>query len=230
MHNKNQLSDIALMRPILIISIVIGHAFAMFHGTGGSWPLPDRYETFAGYGWINPIFISFALQAFVFVSGYLFAYKKPSNKLEFIQKKIKRILLPSLIFSTLYVLILQPQMFKNISVVYEIINGAGHLWFLPMLFWCYLFGAIFCKYIDEFSFAKALLIVSASVAAYILSALVGDYFRLFSGAQYFVYFVLGVWVQTYRTNILNVLKSPKIPYFIGGGGVRLLYYAFWKYY
>ena len=221
-NNKSLLSDIAIMRPILIISIVIGHGYAMFVNSGStSWPLPSNYDTVSGYSWINPTFISFALQAFVFVSGYLFAYKKPINKFDFILKKVKRILLPLLIFSTLYVLILHPQHFNDISVAYEIANGAGHLWFLPMLFWCYLLGTIFCDYFGKYTLSKGLLLISLSVGAYVLSALVGDYFRFLSGIQYLVYFILGMWIYTYRTSIISLLKSPKTPYFIGGGWVTI---------
>ena len=58
-----------------------------------------------------------------------------------ISNKLKRLFLPSIIFSTAYYCL-----FCDITgwrdFVYSIINGCGHMWFLPMLFWCFIGGWI----------------------------------------------------------------------------------------
>lgn len=218
-QSKKTLSDIAIMRPILITSIIIGHAFAIF-GNSQSWPIPQGSTQINGYTWITPTFISFALQAFVFVSGYLFAYKNPaqapSNKWAFIKSKIKRIILPSLIFGILYILILHPQNYEHTSVILEILNGAGHLWFLPMLFWCYVFGVIGYKFIHKASISAFLLLGILSFASFLLP----NYFGFAIALHYFIYYVLGMWVFINKDRILFISSKYKhlilIPWIVIG--------------
>ncbi|MCM1021755.1 MAG: acyltransferase [Muribaculum sp.] len=47
-------------------------------------------------------------------------------------------MIPSLIFSFAYLLLFQSKIDFNLNFIYKIFNGVGHLWFLPMLFWCFL--------------------------------------------------------------------------------------------
>lgn len=207
-QNKVLLSDIAIMRPILIISIILGHSFAMFGGSA-SWPLLECVRQIDSYGWITPTLISFALQAFVFVSGYLFAYKNPNSapayKSKFMYSRAKRILVPSVIFSVLYVLLLTPQNFNKVSVVFEIVNGAGHLWFLPMLFWCYTFGVLFYNCVKKPSVIVGALLLIFSFASFVLP----DYLRIALGIHYFPYFVLGMWTFSNKNKILDWINKRK---------------------
>ena len=196
------------MRPILIISIMLGHAFTMFTNSV-SWPLPDGVRQIEAYRWFNPTLISFALQAFVFVSGYLFAYKYPNcapdSKSKFILNKTKRIIVPSVFFSVLYVLLLSPQNFNNASVVYEIVNGAGHLWFLPMLFWCYTFGVLFYKFVKKPSVVVSAILLIFSFVSFVLP----DYLRIAIGIHYFPYFVLGMWTFSNKDKILDWIDKKE---------------------
>ena len=207
-YNKMLLSDIAIMRPILIISIMLGHSFAMFGGSA-SWPLLECVRQIDSYSWITPTLISFALQAFVFVSGYLFAYKNPNSapptKSKFMLSRAKRILVPSVIFSVLYVLLLSPHNFNNASVVYEIVNGAGHLWFLPMLFWCYTFGTLFYKFVKKPSVVVSAILLIFSFVSFVLP----DYLRIALGIHYFPYFVLGMWTFAKKDRILDWIDKRK---------------------
>ena len=209
MQGKSLLSDIAIIRPLLILSIILGHAFTVFAGSS-SWPLPEGAKQIRVYSYLNPILISFALQAFVFVSGYLFAYKNPakfsSAKYVYLLAKARRLLLPSVIFSILYIAVLSPQKFCNISVVYDIINGVGHLWFLPMLFWCYVFGVYTYEYFLNLSYVKIILLVIGVMLSHLVASLLGDPFRFFSGVQYFAYFVVGSLVYKYRSSLLDIIE------------------------
>lgn len=212
MQNKPLLLDIAIMRPILIISIILGHAFTMFAGSL-AWPLPESVREVAAYKCLNPILISFALQAFVFVSGYLFSYKCANkansnfNKKEFILGKVKRILIPSAIFSTLYLLLLNPQKFNSILVIYDIVNGAGHLWFLPMLFWCFVLGALFHKMILS---SNKIIVFLATLSISFISFLLPDYLRIASGMHYFIYYVLGMLCFLNKDKIYSWIRQKKI--------------------
>ncbi len=197
MSSKFYFTEISLIRPILIFSIIIGHAFAIFTDSAW-WPLPLGMHTNDVLRCVNPIMISFALQTFVFVSGFLFAYKSDalstcnSNVIRFILSKFKRIYIPSIIFSFLYILSFDS---FSIASIYDILNGAGHLWFLPMLFWCYTFGVISIPF---FIFRPTLVKLILLGIISILSLYLPDYFRIASGLHYFIYFVLGAWVFKFK--------------------------------
>lgn len=139
---KTYLYEAVLMRAVLALLIVVDHAFACY---SGGWP--SLYETrhwFALYKWIGHLSLAFSLEAFVFVAGYLFSFqrvalgRKDSFWMLFF-KKMKRLIVPSIIFSLLYFYLFKDYQGLH-SFLYSISRGCGHMWFLPMLFWCYLGG------------------------------------------------------------------------------------------
>ena len=70
MVDSKVLNEIVLIRPICILCIIIGHAFAVY---SGAWIAPDIRHIDI-YKYVNPLFISFQLAAFVYISGYLFEF------------------------------------------------------------------------------------------------------------------------------------------------------------
>ena len=97
------LGNIAVIRLVLILCIVIGHAFAIFSGAWSGIESIDIHEACAFYKFINPIFISFQLPAFVFISGYLLGKNKVKvDEKNFVVQKFKRLYVPALVFGVLY--------------------------------------------------------------------------------------------------------------------------------
>ena len=134
---KNLLGEIVIIRPILILSIVVGHAFAIY---SGAWEAPEHVVHVSLYENLNPLFINFQLAAFVFVSGYLFGLKKNKvNETGFVMQKFKRLMIPALLFGLIYYFcfVFDKNEFSLFSCVVKLLGGIGHLWFLPMLFWCF---------------------------------------------------------------------------------------------
>ncbi len=206
MKKKIIFADIAIMRPILIMCIVVGHAFTIYTNSS-YWPLPTGCYPNVFLSWINPTLISFALQAFVFVSGYLFAYKSQDSvdKVSFLKSKLKRLYLPSILFSVLYILILFPDKFQTWAVFGEIFSGAGHLWFLPMLFWCYIGGLFVPQKYRTFSLLTVFVLLFGSYSSF----LIPNFLRISNALHYFVYFFLGMWTFSYKGTISNYLDSKR---------------------
>ncbi len=48
-----------------------------------------------------------------------------------------RLIIPSMVFGLLYILIFDDIRQPFFYTIYYVISGTGHLWFLPMLFWCF---------------------------------------------------------------------------------------------
>lgn len=82
MSNMNQkerirLDEVTLMRCILALLIVFMHAFTCYDG---SWREPVGYVDIPLYKWLARSSFAFTLEAFVFISGYLYAFQRISLK------------------------------------------------------------------------------------------------------------------------------------------------------
>ncbi|MCR4826962.1 MAG: acyltransferase [Bacteroidales bacterium] len=140
-RKRIRLDEVTLMRTILALLIVFMHSFTCYNG---SWEQPAGYVDIPLYKWLQRVSFAFTLETFVFISGYLFAFQRITLKrtggwINLIVNKLKRLILPSIIFSIIYFLLFYE--YKGLgNAVYSIINGCGHMWYLPMLFWCFVFG------------------------------------------------------------------------------------------
>lgn len=136
----HRLQEIDFMRPIVIVLLVMMHSFAIYSG-GGGWEPPVGIAEVQPYKWIHVITYGCMLEAFTFISGYLFGFqlqKKPMSLLKVVGSKAKRLLIPSVLFSILYLVLLGKHSGGVLSALYSIVCGYAHLWYLPMLFWCFL--------------------------------------------------------------------------------------------
>lgn len=144
--NKILLNDIVVIRPLAIILLVAYHAFIIY--TGG-WKEPVRFQPIETYWWIGKATYAFMLELFVFISGYVFALslrKKNLSLKQIVKNKIKRLIIPSVVFSIAYYLIFYNLDNLNIiASITDILSGCGHMWFLPMLFWT----TLMCYIIDK---------------------------------------------------------------------------------
>ena len=147
---KVWLMDVVAIRIILIILLVMYHALCPFTG---NWSSPyDGFQDVIAYEWIGLLTHQFRLQGMVFISGLLFGYnmtkkeKQELHFLPFILQKAKRILLPCLFFGIIYYLLFFDLSAGWTTIVYRILNGCGHLWFLPMIFWCFVITYILAHY------------------------------------------------------------------------------------
>ena len=190
------MNEIVLIRLILIILLVVYHSFIIY---GGGWRQPQGYENVCVYSWIAKFSYSFFLEAFVAVSGYIFSYQIYTKKKEqtfgqFAINKIKRLLVPCWLFSILYyILFLTKNQSHGIEIAYNILIGTGHLWFLPMLFWCFIFGwfLIRWKVSTKWKICSLLMVSLLSIIPFPL--------RLNSAFSYMLFFYIGVWAQQYFT-------------------------------
>lgn len=133
--------DVVLIRLTLIFFLVFYHAFCPFTGAWIAPPCED-FHTIEVYKWLGLLTHNFRLESMVFISGLLFGYTLTLHpeRLSFnscIIKKVKRILLPSLLFSIVYYLLFYDLDVPLHSILLKLLNGCGHLWFLPMIFWCF---------------------------------------------------------------------------------------------
>lgn len=136
---KKYLEEVVFIRLILIVLLVLCHAFSPYVTNWSDYP---GMVSYLPYKFITPLFAQFRLPVFIFLSGYLFGYtvSRKSDALQArnaIIKKAKRLLLPCIFFSAIYYLMFCDLSDSFITIAGTIVQGAGHMWFLPMLFWCF---------------------------------------------------------------------------------------------
>lgn len=135
-----------MLRPLSILLVVLLHAFTIYWG---KWSAPEGFVNCTPYKWIAATCFSFTMELFVLISGYVFGYqmivlKKDYSLKSLAKNKFSRLICPALIFGVIYALIFYWQR-TPLDAIYSVLKGAGHLWFLPMLFWCFMLGFLLYK-------------------------------------------------------------------------------------
>ena len=148
MQNKNFLSDIVFLRAISIVFVVAFHAYGMMYAAAHFPALKDTY--YQMYFTLNQcVFINIAMPMFIFVSGYLFAFLRQKGKyqnfVDLAKNKAKRILLPYFVFGL--IMMATTNNFHPLALFY---GNYWHLWFLPMLFWCFIIAYLLNKWVMSF--------------------------------------------------------------------------------
>lgn len=198
MNNKGYLWDVAIIRPFAILLVVLCHAFTIY---GGGWRIPNglAVEGFSLYALISAINISFMLELFVFISGYVFMYsirKKQLDFATFLSSKLKRLIMPSVIFSVLYYFMFKYttyESFELIRFLYDILVGVGHMWFMPMLFWV-MVGAYFLEKLTISDMKKILLLL----VLVIFSLIPLNLLRINTACYFILFFYIGCLVEKYK--------------------------------
>ena len=200
MQSKNR--EIDILRGIAFCLVLIGHSF------------PD-----SAYGYINAYtefgreyIYSFHMPLFFIISGFcmnpLLSQKAINIKLEII-KRSKRLLIPYFFYS--YIAIIPKLIFNSYmyikfepKIVLETLLGnsaSGSLWYLWNLFVI----NIFFLFISRFSSNKKIWL-SMSLMLYIMHLLFHEFYfdKLL---EYPVFYVIGVFVSTYFSDIREWLSS-----------------------
>jgi len=192
--SEQKLQNIVLLRPFIVLLIIVNHCFAVYSGV---WSSPWDFEpNVPVYKWIQRFSICCTLQLFTFISGYLYAYQsslgknKEFNKL--VRKKLQRLILPCLVFGVIYYVIRIPFDEMNvISFLKDMNNGMGHLWFLPMLFWCFIIAYAIDRINEKLKINRWIFLLCL-FALSVLSPSIPDYIGLRKACMYFVYFYFGM--------------------------------------
>ena len=203
--NKKCFDDIVILRFIVILWLIIYHSTAFFVG---ACKVPFVYEfgeaTYI-YVWVARGAYAIMLEMFTFISGFLFASQiKDYTFFSLLKKKCRRLIIPAIVWGIVYAFALNKVVFESGWQFFgELLNGVGHLWFLPMLFWCFIIGFVLFKYINNFWIVVLCSFILCVLSRYI-SVSFGGFFMAF---KYLFYFVLGFYICFYRNVIFsNFLK------------------------
>lgn len=208
---SNILYEVIPVRLFLIILLVFYHAFAIF---SGSWPSIEGFHDIRIYDIMDKLSYACLLETFVFISGYILGYQvrikghtSVFKTKDFLGKKFKRLIIPSLLFSLIYVLSFGDLSESIIIQVYKIVSGAGHMWFLPMLFWCFSIVYILEKFKLSYKYIFPILVIVIFCSALPIPL------RINNALYYVFFFYTGYYIQKNDICInRNILF--KIPMFL----------------
>ncbi len=207
-HQRRLLTDVVIMRVILIFLLIGTHSFAPFGY--GTWETIPQVGRLSLYGHFSIFFHFISLPSFVFISGYIFghSWEKTKNQsfVNFIIKKVKRLILPSLIFSLFYYYFFYDKNAGYYYILRSVSDGCGHLWFLPMLFWCFIITYLLHRTKLSNSVIIPALVVVAILPVPVLPL------RLSATFTYLIFFYLGSYIQLvgkspFKFNAMYLLLS-----------------------
>lgn len=208
MSSNNRMDDISLIRVLCILVVVFFHCYGMMFYESFFPATIERYR--ALYWTINQcVFINIAMPMFVFISGYLFKYLLSIGKYptwgNLLKKKGLRIILPYFVFGIFFMIVTNDldwaTLFKGLY---------WHLWFLPMLFWCFLIGYSVNRLIkDKGVLCKSLLLGALYIGTWFPKFL-PSIFGLHYMSQWFFWFYGGMLLYEYKDVLYDKMKHYKL--------------------
>ena len=126
--------EIDIIRSILTIIVIAFHACCPYFSKTWSLVPTMHEENSVLYTYIGHTLYNGMLETFVLLSGFLYANTLKSRlTIDFCKKKILRLYIPCLLWGCIY-----SKLFCQDCSIINIVNGIGHLWFLPMLLWLFI--------------------------------------------------------------------------------------------
>lgn len=204
-EDKKLIYEVSIIRPIVILLLVFLHSFTKI-ASGADYQ--NDYQLCEGYKWLCWIISGFRIETIALVAGYIFAFQSLTlcRKYEFkpfIIKKFKRLIVPMLFFGIFYYIcfFLDVNNFSLKDFFISIFSGCGHLWFLPMLFWCFI--AIWV--IDHFHLSSwSLLLILALLSILPMPTL---HFGLAKLPHFLFYVYSGYFLWIYRDYLIKRFTS-----------------------
>lgn len=225
---KERLQDVTIIRGIAIIVVVAFHAYGMMYANHFPASKEQYKEIYYGLNQCGPIV--YAMPLFVFISGYLYAYLLSkggggyTDFKMFAWNKFKRLIIPFWIFCSLMMI---TNRFFDASKLIE--GSYSHLWFLPMLFWCFIICYILNRYVrsNETTTSNKGLIIKIIIlsVSFVLMFAVGRLPKLMglhSLPLWFFWFYLGYCIQPVKEKIIGTITLNKLyfPLFIVAAAIH----------
>lgn len=222
------------LRVSAMLMIILYHCLCYYTNrwTDDS-PRIDAYEVIAG------LLHGIALPLFACISGYLYCKIRETGRYsdyrKYIWGKVKRILLPLIIWSIVCISIIPGASMLDLQS-----GGYKHLWFLGMMFWLFLIAPLLTKVYNNSNRRGLLLLVATCIVSFLFSKSIFAHLPLFiseAGCYLFAFFA-GIYSAKMNIKVVHnnsmltsifvlcyLLSMSLIPNGLVGGGnglVRIL--------
>lgn len=215
LEETNLLKNFNFIKAILMILVIFGHSIDFW---SGNWftcnPIIPSMFLNVLQKWIN----SFHIYAFTIISGFIFAFlmkKKHYNCFKkFLNNKVRRLLIPYFFAALLWVMPIS-QLFYHLNI-FEIIEkyllciDPAQLWFLWMLFWCFVIHWFLYPYISKNIFYGLSISIICFCIGFVGIRTIDNIFCIFTSLMYIPFFIFGIYL--YEIKDFRYIFS-KIPFF-----------------
>ncbi|WP_432419361.1 acyltransferase family protein [Gallibacterium anatis] len=199
MTEDYNLRNFSILKAIMMILIVFYHSIALWLPEGWFILKPTSKNLVFSIlaQWLN----LFHIYVFTFISGYIFNYLKINtikynNFIHLLIKKVKRLIIPYFFVSffwciPFYIYFYSPSV-EQVILNYILGYRPSQLWYLLMLFWCFIFVNPIFEFIRRF---RLMIILFFSLTLYctsvILSVLCSLPFQIIPAIKFMSFFILG---------------------------------------
>lgn len=205
---NNRLNDVVIIRSLAIVMVVAFHAYYMMlvpaHFPDSQAMYHDMYYT------INCITLQFRMPLFIMISGYLFSHLendrgKYTTFKGLFKNKFKRLIIPFYVFASVFMFTI-----NDFSWVPYYSWGYQHLWFITMLFWCFIVTRIlsFLPFSRNIWF-KAFVLVSFFILN-LLPRLNFSFLAVPNLLRWYFWFYFGYQLYLNRNKIYGFIDQNKI--------------------
>lgn len=193
-----ELNSCTFAKTLLMLMVVFGHSCAFWSGGWFSFIKPI-YES-STIGEIGPFLGTFHTSAFTLLSGYIYYFIRfEKGRYEsfgqFIKNKFKRLVLPYIIISVIWVLPVE-SVFKDLTlsdIVYRFIVAVSpcQLWFLIMLFGVFVFFYVVSNIVRRHITLSILFFVLLYFIGSVLDKYIPNIFQIHNIFKFSLFFCIG---------------------------------------
>lgn len=195
--------EIIIMRLISIVIVVFFHAYGMTYANHLPKDIAIIYKN--QYELFNQSYlINIAMPLFTVISGYLLCSQlfkqRYSSFIDLTWQKAKRLLIPYYFFTVIFMITT-----NNISLAPFYTGGYWHLWYLPMLFWCFIVTYSFHSIVSHnktIEFSVLLLFFILALIDKFLPSIIGLHYI----TKWYYWFYLGYIIKHYESYIFLAIK------------------------
>ena len=200
--------DIAVLRLLCVSIVVFFHAYGMMYASHFSEVTRSMYM--ARYEFFNQTYlINIAMPMFIFISGFLFGGQlmksQPVSFARMVRSKFMRLMVPFFVFATLFMF---TQNAVSLKPFYQ--WTYSHLWFLPMLFWCF----VVTYFLRPLILNDRLAVGIPTIVMLFAIAFLGKFMPMIIGLHNINtsigWFALGVWFYKHERALLMSSAPPAL--------------------
>jgi peptidoglycan/LPS O-acetylase OafA/YrhL len=201
-----RLDDISILRVFCILVVVFFHCYGMMYAKAH---FPETVSVYEQLYFIpnQCIFINVAMPLFVLISGYLFSFLlqigKYSTLSNLLQKKGVRILIPYFLFGLFFMA--TTGNFHPLRLLY---GNYWHLWFCPMLFWCFIAG--YAVYRIRTNFVCELFLLILAFIGTFMPKFIPMWLGLHNISRWFYWFYLGMLIYKHKDRLFLYVGKYKL--------------------
>ena len=210
MPAQQKLIDIAILRTFAIVCVVFFHVYGMMYANH----FPASKDIYASmyFRVVQCGLINIAMPLFLFISGYLFVYLLQKGKYstfgDLLKNKVQRVLLPYFIFGYI-MLITTGRGFNPQPLVW---GAFWHLWFLPVLFWCFVIYWLVHRYLFKLKLYQGLVLLTVLLAVSLFPKLSFKFLCIGDLPIWLCWFYMGMFIFQYRKTIEHFFVRFRLIY------------------